>query len=117
LAEGLFQEQTRGYVLGDRNYWNPEMRERLRESAVELMAPFRQRSRDRHPERAHWIHGWRRRIETVFSQLTERLQIKRVWARDVWHLSSRILRKVLAHTVAFVLNRESGIGRCDWLSC
>jgi hypothetical protein len=107
MTEALLEE-TSGYVLGDRNYWNPEMRERLRETGVELLAPFRQRSRDREPERSHWIHSWRRRIETVFSQLTERFQIKRVWARDEWHLANRILRKVLAHTAAFVINRQAG---------
>ena len=101
-------EQTSGYVLGDRNYWNPEMGERLRAREVELLAPFRHRSQERRPQRARWIHRWRRRIETVFSQLTERFQIKRVWARDEWHLASRVLRKVLAHTVGIILNREAG---------
>jgi hypothetical protein len=50
----------------------------------------------------------RYRVEMVFGQLCERLSIKRVWARDLWHLSSRLLRKVLAHTLMVVLNREQG---------
>lgn len=101
-------EQTTGYALADRNYWNPELMARLREDGIGLIAPFRKRSSDPQPERAGWINHFRFRIETVFSQLTERLQIKRVWARDEWHLASRILRKVLAHTVAVVINREVG---------
>ncbi len=47
-------------------------------------------------------------IDTVFSQLTERYSIKREWARDVWHLTGRLLRKVLSHTVAFLFNHHSG---------
>ena len=49
---------------------------------------------------------FRYRIDTVFSQLTERYSIKRMWARDLWHLTSRLLRKVLSHTVAFLLNHK-----------
>ncbi len=36
------------------------------------------------------------------------LRVKRVWARDLWHLTSRLLRKVLSHTVAFLLNHRMG---------
>jgi len=31
-----------------------------------------------------------------------------VWARDLWHLTSRLVRKVLSHTVAFLLNHQMG---------
>ncbi len=30
----------------------------------------------------------RYRIDTVFSQLTERYSVKQVWTRDLWHLST-----------------------------
>jgi hypothetical protein len=30
--------------------------------------------------------------------------IKRVWARDVWHLGNRLLRVVLMHTLAVHFN-------------
>ena len=46
-------------------------------------------------------------IDTVFGQLTDRCQMKRVWARDAWHLWSRLLRKVLSHTLALLLNQTS----------
>lgn len=41
----------------------------------------------------------RRSIETVGSQLCHDLHIKKVWARDLWHLINRICRKILAHTI------------------
>jgi hypothetical protein len=99
---------TRGLCLGDRASWKPELREQLRGRGVEMLVPFRKASRDPDPERSRVMSGIRYRIETVFGQLCERFSIKRVWARDLWHLSSRLLRKVLAHTALVVLNREQG---------
>lgn len=101
-------DETAGVCLADRAYWAPELAEWLRGRGVEMLAPFKKRASDPAPERSRRITRIRYRIETVFSQLCERLSIKRVWARDLWHLSSRLLRKVLAHTLMVVLNRERG---------
>ena len=35
-------------------------------------------------------------IEMVFGQLAERFRFKRTWAQSLWHLSHRVIRKVLA---------------------
>ena len=102
-------DETEGVCLGDRAYWAPESHARLREGGLEVLAPFRKAKSDPDPERSRRISSIRYRIETVFGQLCERFRIKRVWARDMWHFSSRLLRKVLAHTIAIVLNRAQGI--------
>jgi hypothetical protein len=99
-------DQTAGVCLADRAYWAPELSEWLRGRGVEMLAPFKKWASDPASERGRRITRIRYRIETVFSQLCERLSIKRVWARDLWHLSSRLLRKVLAYTLMVVLNRE-----------
>jgi hypothetical protein len=101
-------DETAGCCVGDRNYWKPQLHEELRAQGVEMVVPFRKKSRDPQPERSHAISRIRYRIETVFSQLAERFSVKRVWARDMWHFSSRLVRKVLAHTTAIVLNRAQG---------
>jgi hypothetical protein len=101
-------EQTAGVCLGDRNYWSPDLHAQLRVRGVEMLVPFKKASRDPDPERSRAISSIRYRIETVFGQLCERFSAKRVWARDVWHLASRLLRKVLAHTVGIILNRTQG---------
>jgi hypothetical protein len=101
-------DRTRGVCLGDRAYWQPELHEALKERGLEMLVPFRKATRDPTPERSRTMTRIRYRIETVFGQLCERLSVKRVWARDLWHLSSRLLRKVLAHTLMVVLNREQG---------
>jgi hypothetical protein len=101
-------EATEGVCLADRAYWKPELHQWLRQRGVEMLVPFRKAKSDPAPGRSRAITRIRYRIETVFSQLCERLSVKRVWARDLWHFSSRLLRKVLAHTLMVVLNREQG---------
>jgi len=101
-------ERTCGLLVGDRNYHSPRTKEELARMGVELVAPYSSKKRDPAPERSALLSRFRYRIDTVFSQLVGRYSIKRVWARDLWHLMSRLLRKVLSHTVAFLLNHRMG---------
>jgi hypothetical protein len=101
-------EFTSGLVVGDRNYHSPKTRQELAGMGVELLAPYSSKKRDPNPKTSAFLSRLHYRIDTVFSQLTERYCIKRVWARDLWHLASRLLRKVLSHTVAFLLNHQLG---------
>ncbi|MBN9517740.1 hypothetical protein J0H58_04335 [bacterium] len=69
---------------------------------------FKNRSTDPDPQRSRRLSRARRTIETVFGPLAERFCIKRTWARDLWRLSHRVIRKVLGHTVAVWINRALG---------
>ena len=58
--------------------------------------------------------AWQRRNAPAFAnlwcykqQLRERFHLQNVRARDLWHLTNRINRKLLAHTLAFWINRYS----------
>jgi hypothetical protein len=97
-----------GTVMGDRNYWSPLLFEELARKGVKLIAPYRRKSKDPNPAWSKSINHVRHLIETVFSQLTGRYNAKKVWARDIWHLLSRLYRKVLSHTLAFMLNLKLG---------
>lgn len=97
-----------GMVLGDRVYWHQRLRADLLPAGIILEAPFRKRSSDPTPERSRLLNRVRRRIETTIGQLVEQYHLKRIWARDSWHLTSRILRKVLSHTVAVAINYQIG---------
>ena len=102
-------EETSGLLVGDRNYHSPKTKAELqRTMGVELVAPYSSKKRDPNPKRSAFLSRLRYRIDTIFSQLTGRYSVKRVWARDLWHLASRLLRKVLSHTVAFLLNHKLG---------
>jgi hypothetical protein len=97
-AEELL-EGARGYVLGDRNYWNPGLSDRLKANGLWLLAPYKSAKRERQPWPRRLKHV-RYRIETVIGQLVQRYHAKRVWARDLWHLTSRWMRKLLSHALA-----------------
>jgi hypothetical protein len=97
-----------GIGLGDRGYWSPELREELRAAGGEMLAPFKKRGSDPDPERSERLLAVRRRIETTFGQLFDRLDCRRVKIKDLWHLEHRLVRKILAHTAAAWLNVLAG---------
>jgi hypothetical protein len=99
---------TVGLLLGDRNYWLPDLKASLRQRGIVLLTPFRTA---KHAPPHSWspvLGRVRYRIETVFGQLVDRCGAKRVWARDLWHLHNRLLRKVLVHTIAVLFNIQEG---------
>jgi hypothetical protein len=103
----VLAEDTCGLLVGDRNYDAPRIADELAGQGVQLLAPPRHKSRDPHPSWNLVLSHVRYRIDTVFGQLAERFHAKRVWARDSWHLWSRLLRKVLSHTLALLLNQTA----------
>jgi hypothetical protein len=50
----------------------------------------------------------RKIVEPVGSQLTEHVAGARIRVRDLWHFQSRLIRKVLAHTIGVLLNLHRG---------
>lgn len=97
-------ERTSGLLLGDLNYWLPLLQQALRRLGMVLLAPFSKAS-------TQPTHSWsavlgrvRYRIDSVFGQLTDRYNAKRVWARDLWHLRNRLLRMALMHTLCVLFN-------------
>jgi hypothetical protein len=107
LAEEMLQD-AKGWALGDRNYWSPELAEHLETEGLRLLAPYKSKKKEKEPW-PRWLVQKRRRIETVISQMTERYRAKKVWARDRWHLTSRWLRKVLSHTMAVYFCQQVGL--------
>lgn len=101
-------EDARGYVLGDRNYWNPEVIEEMKAQGVHWLVPFKSSKREKHPWPRALQHK-RYRIETVIGQFVGRFDTKTVWARDAWHLISRWLRKVVSHTISVLLCQKAGL--------
>lgn len=107
LVHGLTNGSS-GTLLGDRNYWSPRLKEELSAQNIDLLAPFKTKKHDPKPDQNRFLSHCRYRIETVFGQLVDRYHIKRVWAKDMRHLNSRLLRKALSHTLAFMLNQAQG---------
>lgn len=98
-------ENTFGWALGDRAYWSASWHEAERARGLHVLTPFQTRAKEKSPW-PFWLVIKRRRIEVVIAQLVERFHNKRVRARDLWHLCSRLLRKITAHTLAVLLCQE-----------
>lgn len=106
-AEDIF-EGVQGWALGDRNYWSPHLKEQGLQQGLVWLTPYKSAKREKKPW-PKWLSHKRYLIDTVFSQLTERFNAKRVWARDAWHFFSRWLRKILSHTVAVFFCQQLGL--------
>jgi len=98
-----------GMLLGDKGFIRPILKEDLADQGLDLQTPLRDNMTDsRSIDFRNWMMASRRLVETVIGQLTERFQIENNRARDLWHLVSRMYRKVAAHTLYILLNRKLG---------
>jgi hypothetical protein len=103
---------VQGLVIGDKGYLSAFLQAELMTVGIDLQTPLRANMADPRPS---WVvrqlTSTRRLVETVIGQLTEQFHFEKIRARDVWHLTSRIARKVLAHTLGIFMNRQ--VGRPD----
>lgn len=105
-------EAMQGLLIGDKGYLSAFLKADLMAAGIDLQTPLRSNMHDdRQPQAVARLMRVRRRIETVIGQLTEQFQVEKVRARDSWHLTSRLARKVLAHTLGIFINRS--LGRSD----
>jgi len=94
--------------IGDRGYWKPELQAALAAAGVRFLTPYLHKSKDPDPARSARLSAVRYRLETVNGQLAERYRIKRTWAKDLWHLCHRLIRKILSHTALALINFRAG---------
>jgi hypothetical protein len=94
-----------GTLIGDKGYLSKALREQMSLQGINLQTPLRSNMKDdRDPAFVRRLLRIRKTVETVISQLAGRFGIERTWARDPWHLTSRMARKLLAHTMGVWLN-------------
>ena len=92
-------------VLGDKGYVGETLAQDLSSRGNCLMALKRSNSKTDWPrEVRQLIFKQRRRVETVFSQLSGQLNAERVLARSFQGLYTRISNKILAYNLCLALN-------------
>ena len=95
-------------ALGDKGYLGAAFQAELFDlRQLELQTPVRSNMADSLPKA--WrgrLNKLRRRVETTIGQLVERFRIERTWARSLWSLTNRLTRKLLAHRLGVLANRE-----------
>ena len=103
-------DDIQGLLIGDKGYISQSLHTELMVyQHIDLETPLRANMTDtRDPIFVKNLIKVRRLVETVIGQLTDHLHMAKVRARDLWHLTSRINRKILAHTMGIYLNRMLG---------
>ena len=92
----------KGMLIADKGLIRPELTELLASQSLDLQTPLRKNMNDPRPKSVvYQMMNIRRIIETTFSQLTDRFNIQLIRAKDLWHFTAKVSRKILAHTVAF----------------
>lgn len=92
-------------VLGDKGYVSETLAEDMAEQGVCLMALKRSNSRRDWPKPLRQlIFKQRRRVETVFSQLSGQLNAEKVLAKSFQGLCTRLSNKIFAYNLCMALN-------------
>lgn len=99
-----------GLLIADKGLIGEDYQAQIRAlTNVNLQTPTRSNMADaRGKDCNRWLTSTRRLVETVIGQLSEQFNIEKVRARDLWHLTNRIGRKILAHTVGIMINKLLG---------
>jgi hypothetical protein len=101
--------KIQGLLLGDKGFIRPSLTEKLGAEGLHLQTPVRENMKESRPKSfLRWMMSKRRLVETVIGQLSERFQIEKTRARDLWHQASRFWRKLLAHTVCVKISLDLG---------
>ena len=91
-------------ILGDKGYVGEHLLEEQKEQGICLMSLKRSNSKRNWPKSVkQLIFRLRRRVETVFSQLSEQLNAERVLAKSFQGLCTRLVNKILAHNLCMIL--------------
>ncbi len=108
---GSLIEGFAGIVPADKGFLDVYQQQLwLAEQQTQIVTPNR-KNMESSPEQVKLVKKtkyWRKLIETVGSQLTERFQISKIKVKDLWHYQNRIFRKILSHTVGVFLNMQNG---------
>ena len=85
------------------------------EVGINLQTALRSNMQEnRDPKFIQALKTKRRLVETVMGQFVDGFNIEKIWARDLGHLTCRIGRKILAHTVGVFFNRMLGREPLAW---
>lgn len=112
-AEPLIAQDRGGWALADKGYRSKPLQQKLwQQRKMYFHTSVRRIDKKTSPlprQTIRTLTGKRRLIETVAGQLEQRFGIKTTFARDLWHLMNRIIRKILSHTISVLLNIKMNI--------
>ena len=90
-----------GWLIGDKGLLSKTKQAELASVGINLQTPLRDTMIDLRPKAfVQLLLKIRRRIETAIGQLIEFFDFAACQACDLWHPSSRLLRKLLAYNLS-----------------
>ena len=103
-------DDVKNYLFADMGFLSKDLKDHLMEcKGINLQTPKRKNMHEtRNPNFLKKIKNTRRLIETVIGQLQEQFNISKIRARNLWHLTNRITRKILSHTISALINLDLG---------
>jgi len=90
-----------GLLIGDKGLLSQAKQAELARHGIDLQTPLRSNMPD--PRPTSWVQcllRTRRTVETVIGQLVEYFNFAACKARDIWHLTAKLARKLLAYNLA-----------------
>ena len=96
-----------GLLIGDKGLLSKITQAELAADHINLQTPLRGNMKDTRPK--HYVQTLlktRRRVETVIGQLTECFNFAACKAKDIWHLTAKLTRKILAYNFNLSISRE-----------
>lgn len=101
----IVEGQSGLVILGDKGYVGEALTREMSEQGICLMALKRSNSKADWPKSVRQlIFKLRRRVETVFSQLSEQLNAEKVLSKSFQGLCTRLVNKILGYNLCLVLN-------------
>jgi hypothetical protein len=93
-----FKGKLFGMLIGDKGLLSKPKKADLLSHGIDLQTPLRDNMHDSRPKsEVRKLMKVRRRVETVIGQLTEFFGLSSCKAKDMWHLTAKLLRKILAY--------------------
>ena len=91
----------RGMLIGDKGLISQARQADLAQYGIDLQTPLRDNMPDPRPASCvQRLLRTRRKVETVIGQLVEYFDFAACKARDIWHLTAKLARKLLAYNLA-----------------
>jgi hypothetical protein len=96
-----FRGVLSGLLIGDKGLLSKNLQAELAQADINLQTPLRDNMPDPRPKTyVQTLLKIRRRVETVIGQLVDFFDFSTCKARTMWHLTSRLVRKLLAYNLA-----------------
>lgn len=90
-----------GLLIGDKGLLSKIRQTELAADNINLQTPLRDNMDDKRPKPyVQALLKTRRKVETVIGQLTEFFAFAKCKAKDLWHLTAKLIRKLIAYNLS-----------------